>query len=1716
MVTKRSLLVSLSSAALLVSTAAFSVPAAAAPAGGHISSLGAARVPVTRTVGAALSQASGAIGQPGTFTLGLGSGGWRAQTTAATTDWTSDAGATEPGQQISTPGFDTSSWLPVTADDAGAPGTEVEALLQNGICPDDESQFPTGTITQAASGPDSIFYSNNLQDCFYGPHVAVQSRIGPTTNPLFDVPWWFQTNFSSDLAPGQDAKLVVQGIVGQADIWVNGTEVATQATVEGDYASYTFDVTNLLVPGTNSLALEVYPNNPNLMLTLDNVDWAQMSPDNNTGIQFPVSLHVSDVFGISNVYVEQKDAPDMSSAALSVHADVTNNTELTQTATVNAMVAPPEGGGAWIQVAQPVTVPPSTTEALTFSPASFPQLDLQRPQLWWPYQMGGQPLYTLYASVRQGPLTEDVASPVTFGIRSVTTYLTPPSGEAPDGVRVFEVNGVPFVFRGGGWSENLFLHYSASDLANQIALIKSMGLNGIRTEGKEMPQNFYEQMDAAGILIDGGFQCCDAWAPSSSGRGVTTQEYHVMYESALTIGQQLRDHPSVLNFSWSDNAPIPEQEVASEQGFAQSGFQGPIVSSAEYNDAALYGPSGEKEGPYDWVPPGYWYDTTHDSNTAVDPDNTETNVGGSFGFDSEQSAGDTVPTMDSISRFMSPADQEALWECPGYHQFHTNYESSTGNCPAIGDGTTTVIGAHEGYSFGTLYNLDAAIQARYGTWHSLAQYVQEAQVQNYEDTRAQFEAFIDHWDNYPTPSTGTDYWQLNKGWPTLLWDIYNYDYDEAGSYFGAEKANEAVHVLYALDTGEVTIDNLSGVNQRGLSVQSRVYSLSGTVLDDQTAHNLNLAPQQVTTGVLTPKVPATTTPPTRAQTYFVELVLRQRGQVVDRNVYWLSTQQDVVDWEATEGNPQASVGSPSSPVAGMTQYGDMTALQSLPTEQVQVVAATAPAKPTAPAPFMGPGAGGPSMGGPGAGELTTYVTINNPKSNPAVAFFLRADIRRGTPNGTEQAGDNEILPVTYSDNDVTLWPGESQTIAATYSASALDGATAVVSVFGWNVGTAAGCGSSQSCSASPLVVAAPEGPGAMAGEGASPRQPGIEYFGLADGSSLTPGSAAPQTGLDPVPAPQPTLLTATQTAYSPTTTPDTSFTQGDGADTYTITVTNSGHVQTDGATPVTVTDVVGNNFIDLSETSVTGTGWSCDDSQSPTIVCTEDGGPGGGPAVLMPGQSYPPITLTVSVANTAGYGTQDSVAGLHVTNSVTVTGGAPSNASYTTALATPIVGLPSLINDYAIDGAFQQGDASDQYQETVINQGAGPTNGNPATPITATFRPGAGETIMDLYGSGWTCNLATISSPYNEPADTCYRTDVLQGENGEEPPITEVVSVSGTATSDTTTATEPSVVADGGGNATGPATTRDATTILSATPSPSGTNPPGSPELTATSTQAGSFAQGDAADAYRIEVTNAASGGTSSGTVTVTDRLPAGLTAQEMSGAGWICSLAPMVLPPTARGAVDTFEPQPTCTRADALAPGQSYPPITLTVAVANYAQPSVVNAVSVTGGGMVVPVTTTDPTAVTQLPYLSVTSQPSSHGLIYAPFTQGDEPVAMDDYSVTLANDGFAPTVGPVTLSVDLPDGLVPYAVSGPSGWACSLATVTCTTDSPIPAGAEVGITLQVTVAPDAPAWAQAVIQATGGGEVPTPALDLDNDYNIVENGGVFIQPTYTTSSYT
>jgi exo-1,4-beta-D-glucosaminidase len=74
-------------------------------------------------------------------------------------------------------------------------------------------------------------------------------------------------------------------------------------------------------------------------------------------------------------------------------------------------------------------------------------------------------------------------------------------------------------------------------------------------------------------------------------------------------------------------------------------------------------------------------------------------------------------------------------------------------------------------------------------------------------------------------------------------------------------------------------------------------------------------------------------------------------------------------------------------------------------------------------------------------EAIATVTLTVPPSSSAMALFQHVVIR--------QAADGApLLPVVWSDNDVTLWPGESVTMTARFATA--DSAAPVVEVSGWN------------------------------------------------------------------------------------------------------------------------------------------------------------------------------------------------------------------------------------------------------------------------------------------------------------------------------------------------------------------------------------------------------------------------------------------------------------------------------------------------------------------------------------------------------------------------------------------------------------------------------------------------------------------------------------------
>jgi len=120
--------------------------------------------PVARNAATRPSPAPGGTGA--SDVTDLGAGGWQVASSAT---------ATQPGAQISAPSFDARSWLRVANDSADAPGTEIEALLQNGRCPGDSGLQP---VNRSSDSRHSVFFSDNMRKCYGYEDQATHLRAG--------------------------------------------------------------------------------------------------------------------------------------------------------------------------------------------------------------------------------------------------------------------------------------------------------------------------------------------------------------------------------------------------------------------------------------------------------------------------------------------------------------------------------------------------------------------------------------------------------------------------------------------------------------------------------------------------------------------------------------------------------------------------------------------------------------------------------------------------------------------------------------------------------------------------------------------------------------------------------------------------------------------------------------------------------------------------------------------------------------------------------------------------------------------------------------------------------------------------------------------------------------------------------------------------------------------------------------------------------------------------------------------------------------------------------------------------------------------------------------------------------------------------------------------------------------------------------------------------
>ncbi len=389
--------------------------------------------------------------------------------------------------------------------------------------------------------------------------------------------------------------------------------------------------------------------------------------------------------------------------------------------------------------------------------------------------------------------------------------------------------------------------------------------------------------------------------------------------------------------------------------------------------------------------------------------------------------------------------------------------------------------------------------------------------------------------------------------------------------------------------------------------------------------------------------------------------------------------------------------------------------------------------------------------------------------------------------------------------------------------------------------------------------------------------------------SNTATVAAPAGVTDPTPGNNSATDTDTLTASA-----DLAITKTDGVTsatpggsvTYTITASNAGPSNATGAT-----------VADTFPASLTCT-WTCVGTGGGT--CTASGSGNIADTVNLPAGGSTTHTASCTISASAS-GTLSNTATVAAPGGVTDP--TPGNNSATDT--DTLTALADLTITKTHAGNFTQGQTGATYALTASNVGGSPTSGV----VTVTDTLPTGLSAVAISGAGWSCTLGTL---------TCTRSDALAA-GSSYPAITLTVSVANTApTSLTNTAT----VSGGGQTNTGNDSASDPTTITQLS------------DLTIAKTHAGNFTQGQTGAVYTLTASNAGAGPTS-GTVTVTDTLPAGLTATAIGGTGWSCTLGTL-----------------TCTRSDALAAGSSYPAITLTVNVAGNAPASLTNTATVSGGG--------------------------------------------------------------------------------------------------------------------------------------------------------------------
>ncbi len=744
------------------------------------------------------------------------------------------------GEEISNSHFDKNFGYPIEV-----PATVMHGLMQNDLFPD-----------------------------IFEPYVLENMDKTP-----YEVPWWYRKEIDIKSLSDKDFyQLTFEGINFKANIWLNGTRIAHEDSVQGSYGVWNFDITPYLKMGSNILAVEIIPPLFGKDVHKGFVDWNPTPADRLMGIWRGVLLSHTGPVSMRHANVVSKvDKETLKSAELTLSTELTNHSNQFQRALVTAAFDD-------IVIRQQVEMQPNEHREIFFRPDEYPELQLDSARLWWPNNMGEQYLYDLTLNVEVGARQSDQES-FRFGIREVEDFWN------ESGYRGFMVNGQKVMIRSAGWVDNIFLADPDEKVEAQMKYAQHMNLNSIRLEsfwGRN--RTIMNKADEYGLLLMLGWTAHWEW---DSYLGFPHDDYvSIRGTEAKTLhANNYRDqvlwhrrHPSVAIWTYgSDKLPRPSLEIMLNERMAKADTTRPILSycggtmlmgASDPRQSEISGPTGVKmEGPYDWVPPVYWY--------------IDKRYGGAFGFNTEVGPGPQIPPLSTIKK-MLPEDH--LWPIDSIWLYYSGRNQ-----------------------FENLDRFLNAFNTRYGESQDLETFLLKNQMSSYEAIRPMFEAFAVN----KFHSTGVVQWMFNSAWPTFYWQLFDYYLLPNGAFYGTKKAAAPLVPIYNYGDKSIYINNDHLNAYNGLVLQTRVYDIHSNLLFSK-EQSVEIDANSAKEILKLPELDHLST------SYFLDLRLKNgNGDLIENNFYWLSTVDDIPDFDQTTW-----YWTPNK------QHADFTALNDLPKAKV--------------------------------------------------------------------------------------------------------------------------------------------------------------------------------------------------------------------------------------------------------------------------------------------------------------------------------------------------------------------------------------------------------------------------------------------------------------------------------------------------------------------------------------------------------------------------------------------------------------------------------------------------------------------------------------------------------------------------------------------------------------------------------------------------------------